>query len=94
MTEKQFDSPKERVAFIMDEVPETRYNYLYLIVSYWQLFDGIDIPQETIQQIINQGTQPETIARSRRRALEHKKRLNEKSARQLEAQAKVLEEVE
>lgn len=94
MTKNKLTSPKERVAFIMDQIPETRYNYLYLVVSYWQLFDGIDIPEKTIQQIIKQGTQPETIARSRRRALEHAKAAKNLIEQQLVTKAKVLEEVE
>lgn len=70
MTELKLDGSRERVAFIMDNIPQTRYNYLHLLLSYWQLFDGIDIPDHVIQQIVEHGTQPETIARSRRKARE------------------------
>lgn len=94
MTDNKLNGPKERVAFIMDQIPETRYNYLYLVVSYWQLFDGIEIPEETVQQIIKQGTQPETIARSRRRALQHGKAAEALTEQQQAVKAKVLEEVE
>lgn len=70
MTELKLDGSRERVAFIMDNIPQTRYNYLHLLLSYWQLFDGIDIPDYVIKQIVEHGTQPETIARSRRKARE------------------------
>lgn len=70
MTELKLDGSRERVAFIMDNIPQTRYNYLHLLLSYWQLFDGIDIPDHVIKQIVEHGTQPETIARSRRKARE------------------------
>ena len=52
MTELKLDGSRERVAFIMDNIPQTRYNYLHLLLSYWQLFDGIDIAGHVIQQIV------------------------------------------
>jgi hypothetical protein len=70
MSELRLDNSRERVAFIMDNIPQARYNYLYLLLSYWQLFDGIDIPEDVVKQIVEHGTQPETIARSRRKAIE------------------------
>ena len=70
MKELKLDTSREKVAFIMDNIPQTRHNYLLLLLSYWQLFDGIDIPNELMQQIAERGTQPETISRSRRKAME------------------------
>lgn len=70
MKELKLDTSREKVAFIMDNIPQTRHNYLLLLLSYWQLFDGIDIPDELVQQIAAQATQPETISRSKRKAME------------------------
>jgi hypothetical protein len=54
----------------MYNIPQARYNYLYLLLSYWQLFDGIEIPDDVVKQIVEHGTQPETISRSRRKTRE------------------------
>jgi hypothetical protein len=70
MAELKLDTSRERVAFIMDNIPQSRQNYLHLLLSYWQLFDGIDIPEDVVKQIVERGTQPETVARSRRKARE------------------------
>lgn len=70
MSELQLNASRERVAYIMDNIPQTRYSYLHLLLSYWQLFDGIDIPESVVKEIVERGTQPETIARSRRKAME------------------------
>lgn len=59
-----------RVAYILDNVPATRTNYLLLLLTYWQVFDGINIPQEIVRQIAGRATQPETVNRSRRKVLE------------------------
>lgn len=70
MAELNLETSRERVAFIMDNIPQARQNYLLLLLSYWQLFDGIDLPDELIKQLSEKATQPETIARSRRKAIE------------------------
>ena len=70
MGELNLDTSREKVAFILDNIPQTRHNYLLLLLSYWQLFDGIDIPESLVKQIAGQATQPETVARSRRKAVE------------------------
>jgi hypothetical protein len=93
MAELNLDTSRERVAFIMDNIPQARYNYLLLLLSYWQLFDGIDIPEDVVKQIVDNGTQPETIARSRRKARELA-RYREILELQRLAQETELEEVE
>lgn len=70
MAELNLDTSRERVAFIMDNIPQARHNYLLLLLSYWQLFDGIDLPEDLVKQLVDKATQPETIARSRRKAFE------------------------
>lgn len=67
MTKYRLDKSEQKVAFLMDNVPHARYNYLALILSYWKLFDGIEIPDDLFTQIVEKATQPETITRSRRR---------------------------
>lgn len=73
MAEYKFDGSQNKVAYLMDKIPQTRNNYLYLLVTYWQVFDGIDIPEEVLQQIVEKGSQPETVSRSRRKVIEQAK---------------------
>lgn len=70
MAELKLDGSLQKTAFLMDKIPATRANYIHLILSYWQVFDGIDIPEEIVKQIVEKATQPETISRSRRKALQ------------------------
>ena len=73
MAEYKFDGSQNKVAYLMDKIPQTRNNYLYLLVTYWQVFDGIDIPEEVLQAIVEKGSQPETVSRSRRKVIEQAK---------------------
>lgn len=70
MAELKLDGSLQKTAFLMDKIPATRNNYVHLILSYWQVFDGIEIPEEVVKQIVDRATQPETISRSRRKALQ------------------------
>ena len=89
----RLETATEKVSFIMDNIPQARHNYKLLMLSYWQLFDGVDIPKDVIQKIAEQGTQPETIARSRRRAVELV-RIKQILEMQRLVQAQELDEVE
>ena len=60
----------QRVAWLLEKVPATQANYKLLMLLYWQVFNGIDIPKHTIQEIIEKGTEPETINRAKRKVLE------------------------
>lgn len=60
----------QRVAWLLEKVPATQFNYKLLMLMYWQIFDGVDIPKETIAQVIKVGTEPETINRAKRKVLE------------------------
>lgn len=66
----KLDNSLQKTAFLMDKLPAARTNYIHLILSYWQVFDGIEIPAEVVKQIVDKATEPETISRSRRKALE------------------------
>jgi hypothetical protein len=70
MEESSFDRSDQKVAYLMDAIPQTRRDYLLLILTYWQIFDGIDLPEATVAQIIEKATAPETITRSRRKVTE------------------------
>lgn len=61
----------QRVAWIVDHVPAARTNYKLLMLIYWQLFDNIDIPDEMMNKIIEEGTEPETISRAKRKVIEN-----------------------
>jgi hypothetical protein len=39
------------------------------LLLYWQVFDGIDIPRELINEILENGTEPESIGRLKRKAI-------------------------
>jgi hypothetical protein len=61
----------DKVAWLMTHVPATRDDYILLILLYWQTFDGIDIPAETVKQILESATEPETINRVKRKVIEY-----------------------
>jgi len=66
----QLDTSFQKVAFILDHIPDAESNSLLLVISYWQLFDGIEFPESLLQEILKKATPPETISRSRRKVLE------------------------
>jgi predicted glycosyl hydrolase (DUF1957 family) len=73
VSEIELDKCEQRVAYLMNMVPQSRSDYLLLILLYWQVFDGIDIPEEVVKRIQEHATQPETITRSRRKVSEQLK---------------------
>ena len=81
------DTNEKRVAYLMNNIPAARHSNLYLILSYWQIFNDIDIPEELLQELAGSATQPETITRARRKVLEQ-----HRIRRYLELQRTVLEE--
>lgn len=91
MTNMKLNASVNKTAFLMDKIPETRKDYLYLLLTYWQVFDGIDIPADVVKQIVEKGTQPETISRSKRKALEQ---LRFKQLLELHRMAKELDKAE
>lgn len=91
MGDLKLDGSQERTAYLLDKIPQTRNNYLYLILCYWQVFDGIDIPEDIVRQIADRGTQPETISRSRRKVMEQ---FRVKQYLELQRMAKEVEQVE
>jgi hypothetical protein len=92
MADYKLDCTFDKVAFIMDKIPPARHDYLYLLISYWQVFDGIEIPDDLVKQIVERGTQPETISRSRRKVLEQAKMKQYLELQRMAKEAKVKEE--
>jgi len=91
MEELKLDTAREKVAYLMDNIPQARFNYLHLLLVYWQVFDEIDLPDHVVQQIVEKATQPETIGRARRKAMELAKY---REILQLQRLVQELEEVE
>ena len=76
METENLKTSHQKVAWILERVPATKKNYKLLLLLYWQIFDGIDISKETLRQIIENGTEPETVTRSKRRVLEITSNIN------------------
>lgn len=60
---------KQRIAFILDKVPAARTDKKLLMVTYWKLFNEIEIPDEVAQNIITKADEPETIMRLARQVI-------------------------
>jgi len=65
----ELKTTEQRVAYLVQKVPATRTNYKLLLLLYWQVFDGIDIPKEVVNTILEKGTEPESIGRLKRKAI-------------------------
>lgn len=57
------------MAYLVSQVPATQSNYKLLLLLYWQVFDGIDIPRDIVNTILEKGTEPESIGRLKRKAI-------------------------
>ena len=68
----ELKTAEQRVAYLVQKVPATRNNYKLLLLLYWQVFDGVDIPKEVVNAILDKGTEPESIGRLKRKAVEVK----------------------
>lgn len=60
------ESRKAKVAALSNILAEKGDNYKLLVLAYWSVCDGIDIPKEIINNIVQNGTDPETITRLHR----------------------------
>lgn len=66
----RFHSKKEAIEHIISKVPAAAYNNNLLVLMYWKIFDGVDIPGDIAKQIVDRCTSPETITRARRKIVE------------------------
>lgn len=71
MAEMDLNQAYRKVAYLMDAAPQARQDNLLIILMYWQIFDGIELPSEIVAQILEKATAPETITRSRRKVTAH-----------------------
>lgn len=70
MTEEpQLNNIYEKVTWLVQNVPETKTNFKLLILLYWQMFDEIDIPAHLITDIMEKGSEPESISRLKRKCV-------------------------
>lgn len=58
---------KGRVRYLARTIPmitqDPDRGRLLMILLYWKLFDGIEIPPATMKQILERGTNPESLGR-------------------------------
>lgn len=58
---------KSRVRYLAEMVDgvttDPNRGRLLMMLLYWKLFDGIDIPPEIMRQILEKGTHPESLGR-------------------------------
>jgi hypothetical protein len=65
----ELKTTEQRVAYLVQQVPATQSNYKLLLLLYWQVFDGVTIPREVVNDILEKGTEPESIGRLKRKAI-------------------------
>lgn len=65
---------KDKVEYIVEMVPRAALDQKLLILTYWRVFDGINIPPSVAKEILEKGTSPETISRSKRKIIEQMRR--------------------
>lgn len=71
MEEKELSTSLDKVAYLLEEFPEARNNYKFLMLAYWKIFDDIAIPHSLFLEILDKATQPESISRAKRKAFEY-----------------------
>lgn len=59
----KLDTLVQRVSFLFDAIPETRENFMLLVLSYWRIFDEISIPDWLVQDIAENASNPDSIMR-------------------------------
>ena len=65
-----------RIRYLLATYPETM-DYKFLLLYYWMIFDGIDIPKDVMKNIIEKGAEPNSISRLRRRIMEEERLLEQ-----------------
>lgn len=66
------DTVKQRVYKLMDKVPliaKYERGDLLLVLLYWRIYDGIQIPPRVMKEILHKATVPESITRRKRELL-------------------------
>jgi len=58
---------KSNVGALVERLPNLTKDDRFLLIAYWQVYDGIEIPPKVAKEIITRGTKPESITRSKRK---------------------------
>jgi hypothetical protein len=64
---------KKNLYTLLGKVPAASSNSLLLILMYWKVYDGIEIPSDLAKQLIEAATPPETITRCKRKIVKELK---------------------
>jgi hypothetical protein len=70
MIKRMKENKQENIGYLLGKVPRARMDNTLLILTYWRVFDNIDIPSDLANEILEKGTSPETIMRSKRKVIE------------------------
>lgn len=60
---------KEKVKYLISIAPDLVNNPSALLLLYWKIFDGINVPNELINEVAVKATPPESVLRFVRFAL-------------------------
>jgi hypothetical protein len=71
---KKVDARIHRVSWLIESFPESASDDRLLLIAYWQIFDGIEIPKNVAQAIAKSGTMPDTLTRLKRMNIKRKAR--------------------
>lgn len=61
---------REQIEYIISRVPAAASNTVLLVLTYWKIFDGIDIPPTVAKEILAKATPASTITRTKRKLLQ------------------------
>lgn len=69
--QRELTSHDGKINYLLESIDELNSTTnprrkIFLVLMYWKVFDGIDIPAEVLQDILKKGTNPETILRRAR----------------------------
>lgn len=72
---------EQRVTYLLESIEalgekDNNKRKILLTLLYWKVFDGINIPDELMRNILSQGTNPETITRVLRKVQEQQRIIN------------------
>jgi hypothetical protein len=70
---KNMNARIHRVNQLIKSFPEAANDDRLLLIAYWQVFDGIEIPSEVSLAIAGSATMPDTITRLKRMNLKSEK---------------------
>lgn len=65
---------KAGVAYLLDTIPGAAEDSRLLLLAFWKLCDGIDIPRSVFQEVMARGSYPDSIFRRKREILESRRR--------------------